>query len=156
LSRRGSKDIVSGNGGAVPGDKHALRVFKNPGNANNWLNLHLVGVRSNRAAFGAQIHLTVQTGKSEPRSIYRTVGQTSSFGGNPIEQLIGLGRDAYTVTLDIRWPTSKSRQHFANVAPNQYIEVKEFASGYTRLERHPFPLGTSDSSRSASASRQSK
>jgi tetratricopeptide (TPR) repeat protein len=156
LSRRGSEDIVSGNGGAVPGDKHALRVFKNPGNANNWLNLHLVGVRSNRAAFGAQIHLTVKTGKSEPRSIYRTVGQTSSFGGNPIEQLIGLGRDAYTVTLDIRWPTSKSRQHFANVAPNQYIEVKEFASGYTRLERHPFPLGTSDSSRSASASRQSK
>jgi len=55
LSRRGSEDIVSGNGGAVPGDKHALRVFKNPGNANNWLNLHLVGVRSNRAAFGAQI-----------------------------------------------------------------------------------------------------
>lgn len=156
LSRRGSEDIVSGNGGAVPGDKHTLRVFENPGNSNNWLNVRLLGVKTNREAVGAQIHLTVQNSDSGPRSIYRTVGQTSSFGGNPAEQLIGLAQNAHSVTLDIWWPTSKTTQHFANVEPNQYIEIKEFAPSYTPLKRHPFRLGTRNSPRPVSASHESK
>ena len=32
LSRQGHEDIVAETGGAVPGDEHAMRVFKNPGN----------------------------------------------------------------------------------------------------------------------------
>jgi tetratricopeptide (TPR) repeat protein len=151
LSRRGSEDIVAGNGGAVPGDKHTVRVFENPGNNNNWLNVRLVGVKTNREGLGAQIHVTVQNGNSAPRSVYRTVGQTSSFGGNPMEQLIGLGPNAHPVTLDIWWPTSKTRQHFTGVAANQYIEVKEFAASYTHLERHPFRLGKGTSSKVAAA-----
>ena len=152
LSRRGSEDIVSGNGGAVPGDKHTLRVFENHGNTSNWLNVRLVGAKTNHEALGAQIHIQVQNGNREPRSIYRTVGQTSSFGGNPLEQLIGLGQNANAVSIDIWWPASKTRQHFANIEPNQYLEIKEFASSYTRLERHSFRLGASGSSRAASAS----
>ncbi len=35
LSRRGSEDIVAEIGGAVPADKHAMRVFENPGNDND-------------------------------------------------------------------------------------------------------------------------
>lgn len=140
LSRRGSEDIVAQIGGAVPGDRHAMRVFQNPGNHNDWLNLRLVGVKSNREALGAQIHVTVRNGDSAPRSIYRTVGQTSSFGANPLEQHIGLGRDAHDVTVDISWPATGTRQHFA-VSKNRYIEIKEFASTYTHLERHSFTLG---------------
>ncbi|HWG19320.1 MAG TPA: FG-GAP-like repeat-containing protein [Terracidiphilus sp.] len=150
LSRRGSEDIVAGNGGAVPGDKHTLRVFENPGNSNNWMNVRLVGLKTNREALGAQIKVTVRNGNSPPRSIYRTVGQTSSFGGNPVEQLIGLGPNAQDVALDIWWPTSKARQHFAGVKTNQYIEVKEFASSYTHLERRPFRLGKEPSPKAAS------
>jgi hypothetical protein len=59
-----------------------------------------------------------------------------------MEQHIGLGPNASTVTLDIWWPASNTRQHFANVAKNQFIEIKEFASGYTHLERKPFRLGS--------------
>jgi hypothetical protein len=156
LGRQGNEDIVSGNGGAVPGDKHSLRVFKNPGTSNNWLNVRLVGVKSNREALGALIHVTTQNGNSGVRSIYRTVGQTSSFGGNPLEQLIGLGQNAHAVTLDVWWPTSKTRQHFVAIEPNQYIEVEEFARGYTRLKRSAFPLGKSSSRDSASASASQK
>ncbi len=141
LSRRGSEDIIAGNGGAVPGDKHTLRVWENPGNKNNWLNVRLVGVKTNREALGAQIHVTVQNGSSPPRSIYRTVGQTSSFGANPLEQNIGLGPNAHEITLDIYWPTSKSRQQFSGVAANQYIQIKEFATSFTLREFHPFCLG---------------
>lgn len=141
LSRRGSEDIVAEIGGAIPADNHAMRVFENPGNNNDWLNVRLVGVKSNREALGAQIHVTVQDGSQPPRSIYRTVGQTSSFGSNPMEQHIGLGPNAHGITLDIWWPVSNTRQHFNDVARNQFIEIKEFATSYTHLERHAFRLG---------------
>jgi tetratricopeptide (TPR) repeat protein len=50
LSRRGVEDIVAEIGGAIPADKHAMRVFSNPGSTNDWLNVHMVGVKSNREA----------------------------------------------------------------------------------------------------------
>jgi FG-GAP-like repeat/ASPIC and UnbV/PPIC-type PPIASE domain len=141
LSRRGSEDIIAEIGGAVPADKHAMRVFENPGNDNDWLNVRLVGVKSNREAAGAEVHVTVQDGTRPPRSIYRTVGAMSSFGGNPLEQHIGLGHDAHTITVDVWWPASGTRQHFTALAKNQYLEIKEFGTSYTRLERKPFRLG---------------
>ena len=49
LDHDGDADIVAEIGGAVPADRHGLRLFENPGNRNDWINLRLVGVRSNRA-----------------------------------------------------------------------------------------------------------
>jgi tetratricopeptide (TPR) repeat protein len=141
LTRSGREDIVAQTGGAAPADKHVMRVFENPGNSNDWLNVRLVGVKSNREALGARICVTVQNRGSPARSIYRTVGQTSSFGANPLEQNIGLGPEAHEVTVDVTWPASGTRQHFTGVAKDQYIEIKEFASRYTQLERHPFHSG---------------
>ena len=141
LTRQGSEDILARIGGAVPPDEHNVRVFENPGNTNDWLNVRLVGVKTNRSAVGAEIHVTVQDGNLAPRSIYRTVGQTSSFGANPMEQHIGLGPNAHAITLDTWWPTTRTRQHFTGIEKNQYIEIKEFATSYTKLERHPFKLG---------------
>ena len=157
LTRHGREDIVAVIGGAVPADKHTTRVFESPPNHNDWLNVRLVGVKTNREALGAQIHVTVQDGNSPPRSIYRTVGQSSSFGANPVEQNIGLGPDAHDVTLDIWWPTSKSRQHFAGVAVNQFIQIKEFATEYTRRDLHPFdyPKAGSQVTRPAQAYNES-
>ncbi len=143
LSRQGREDIVAEIGGAVPSDKHTMRVFENPGNDNDWLNVRLIGVKSNREAAGAQIHVTVQDGNSAPRSIYRTVGQTSSFGANPVEQNIGLGHDAHAIVLDVWWPASGTRQHFTGIAKNQYLEIKEFETNYAQLQRRPFRLGGS-------------
>ncbi len=141
LSRQGREDIVANNGGAIPADKHAVRLFENPGNDNDWLNVRLVGIKSNRAAVGAEIKVTVQDGAAAPRFIYRTVGQTSSFGSNPMEQNIGLGHAAHSISVDVWWPASGTRQHFAEVAKNQYLEIKEFATSFTKLEKHPFKLG---------------
>jgi hypothetical protein len=141
LGRQGHEDILAEIGGAVPGDKHAMRVFRNPGNPNDWLNVKLVGKKSNRAAVGAQIKITVQDGNETPRAIYRTVGETSSFGGNPMEQHIGLGHDAHSIGVEVFWPVTKTTQHFTNVAKNQYIEIQEFASECRHLSRPAFPLG---------------
>ena len=60
LERNGHEDIVAEIGGAVPSDKHTMRVFRNPGNDNDWINVRLTGVKSNRAAMGAEIKVTVE------------------------------------------------------------------------------------------------
>jgi hypothetical protein len=141
FSRDGHEDILAEIGGAVPSDAHALRLFKNPGNDNDWINVHLVGVKTNRAAIGARIKVTVQDGDQAPRSIYRTVSSGGSFGANPMEQHIGLGRSAKIVDLEVWWPTSNTRQNFMAVDKNQFIEIKEFAKDYAKLQRSPVDLG---------------
>ena len=128
-------------GGAVPGDSHAFRLFENPGNGNDWISVHLVGVKTNRAAIGARIKVTVQNEGKPQRSIYRTVGSGGSFGASPLTQHIGLGKSAHIVDMEIWWPVSNTRQHFANVENDQFLEIKEFAKDYTKLERHAFRLG---------------
>jgi ASPIC and UnbV len=129
-------------GGAAPGDAHAFRLFENPGNANDWINLKLVGVKSNRSAIGARIKLTVENEGKGTRSTYRTVGSGGSFGASPLEQHIGLGKSARILNVEVWWPASNTRQNFANMPKGKFIEIKELAPNYIVLERKSFRLGT--------------
>src|SRR6516225_3926066 len=45
-------------GGMVPGDRYYNALYKSLGNQNNWIDVKLIGVRTNRAAIGARIKLT--------------------------------------------------------------------------------------------------
>ena len=141
LDRSGVEAIVTNAGGMVPGDRHVLRLFENPGNNNDWINVRLHGVKSNRSGVGAQIKATIEDDGEAPRTIFRVVGQTSSFGGNPMEQHIGLGHNANIVFLDIWWPASNTRQHFTGVDKNQFIEIREFSNEVKRLDRPRVHLG---------------
>jgi len=141
LERAGHEDIVAETGGAVFSDKHAMRVFQNPGNGNDWINVRLVGVKSNRSAVGAEIKVTIENDGHPPRSIYRRVGDTSSFGVNPLEQHIGLGHGAHITSLDLWWPATNTRQHFSHVEKDEFILIKEFAGDYTILDRRSLRLG---------------
>jgi len=145
IDNDGDEDILTVTGGAVPGDAHAIRLYENPGNGSHWISLRLVGVKTNRAALGARIKVTVpESGDQKDktaRSIYRTVGSGGSFGASPLQQHIGIGKSARTVNLEIWWPTSNTRQTFNKVPVDQFLEIKEFAKEYSRLEKHPFHLG---------------
>lgn len=143
IDNDGDEDLLTEIGGAVLGDSHAFRLFENPGNDNDWISLHLVGVKTNRAAIGALIKITVQNEGKSPRSIYRSVGSGGSFGASPLTQHIGLGKSAKILELEITWPTSRTRQNFSNVAVDQFLEIKEFAKNYEKLERHKFQFGGS-------------
>jgi tetratricopeptide (TPR) repeat protein len=142
LGNNGHEDLLAEVGGAVPGDRHAFRLFKNPGNDNDWITVHLVGVKSNRSAIGARIKVTVQDGDQTPRTIYRWVGSGGSFGASPLQQHIGLGKSARILDVEVWWPATQTRQNFAGVNKNQFIEIKEFAKSFTVLERHTFQLPT--------------
>ncbi len=141
IDNDGDEDILTVTGGAVPGDAHAFRLYENPGNGNHWISLHLVGVKTNRAALGARIKVSVLEGGKIQRSIYRTVGSGGSFGASPLQQHIGLGKSAETVNLEIWWPTSNTRQNFTNLKVDQFLEIKEFATEYSKLEKRAFRLG---------------
>jgi hypothetical protein len=71
------------------------------------------------------------------------VGDTSSFGVNPLEQHIGLGHGARVLSLDVWWPATNTRQRFVQVQKNQFITIREFATEYAKLKRPPARLGES-------------
>jgi tetratricopeptide (TPR) repeat protein len=142
LDYDGDEDIIASIGGAVPGDSHAMRVFENPGNGNDWISLKLVGVKANRAAIGARIKVTVKNAGQGTRAVYRTVGSGGSFGASPLQQHIGLGKSAQIESIEIWWPGGgKTPQYFSNVGKNQFLEIKESSPAYTKLDRRPYRLG---------------
>ncbi|VTR96807.1 Peptidylprolyl isomerase OS=Solibacter usitatus (strain Ellin6076) GN=Acid_1957 PE=4 SV=1: VCBS: VCBS: VCBS: UnbV_ASPIC [Gemmata massiliana] len=133
--RCGAIDIVIEMGGAVNGDRYHNVLFRNPGNDNNWLNVKLIGQKTNRSAIGARIK--VVTAGPNAKTVYRWVSTGSSFGANPLEQHLGLGKTDRIAVLEIDWPTSGTTQTFRDLAPNQYLEVTEFATDYRRREFKP-------------------
>ena len=136
--RNGTLDIFIEMGGAVNGDKYHNILFQNPGQGNNWLSVKLVGKKTNRPAVGARIK-AVTAGVS-PLTVHRHVSSGSSFGANPFEQHLGLGKAERVAVLEVYWPTSGTTQVFRDVPANRAIEITEFATEYKDITRKPIPL----------------
>lgn len=115
--------------------------IRTPGNANDWIALRLVGVHANRSAIGARIKVTVKNKGQGERAVYSTVGSVSSFGGSPLRQHVGLGPSAAIEKMEIWWPGGSQPQTLTGVGKNQFIEVKEGAAGFTRLNYRRSRLG---------------
>ena len=141
VDRDGDEDILTVIGGATPGDSHAFRFFENPGNGNDWINLRLVGVKTNRAAIGARITVTVQNEGQGTRSIYRTVEQWRIFWGVAVGTAHRPGKSGADQPDRDLVADSNTRQSFSNVGKNQFIEIKELAQDYTKLHRKSLRLG---------------
>jgi len=134
LNNDGNEEVFEKMGGAYPGDNYASVLYENPGHGNHWISLDLEGVKTNRAAFGARICVTVKAA-SGLRKIYRTVGYGSSFGGNPLRQHIGIGPTIRVEEIRIDWPASKSTQTFRDVPADRAFRVKE---GDQKLQPVPY------------------
>jgi hypothetical protein len=130
--RDGNVDIFIEMGGTIPGDKYHNILFQNPGHDNRWLTVKLVGDRTNRAAIGARVK--VVTAAEPPLTVFRHVSSGSSFGGNPLQQTIGLGNAERIALIEVRWPKSGTTQVFRDVAVNQAIEITEFADDFRVLD----------------------
>src|SRR5262249_29106052 len=125
-------------GGAITGDRYHNLLFLNPGHDNRWLTIKLVGKKTNRAAIGARIK--VVTAGDKPLTVHRHISSGSSFGANPLQQTIGLGKAEKIAVLEVRWPTSGTTQVFRDVAVDQAIEITEFAADYRKLDWKPIVL----------------
>ncbi len=96
-------------------------LFRNDGgNRNHWLQLKLVGSKSNRSAIGAVARLT-STGGAQSQ----TVRSGSSYcSASDLALTFGLGEDTVAAGIDIEWP-SGTKQHLANVKANQHLVIQE-------------------------------
>ena len=133
FENNGNQDVYEVMGGAYVGDTSFNVLYHNPGSTNRWLKLKLEGTKSNRAAIGARINVTVQT-PNGPRHIYRTVTSGSSFGNNPLRQEIGLGNATKIESVEIKWPASGIRQELTGLELDHLYHVREGDAKATPVE----------------------
>ncbi len=140
----GDQDIYAVMGGWYTGDGFPNALFENPGHGNAWVTLRLEGVRSNRSAIGARIRVTVRD-DSGVRHIHRRVGTGGSFGSSSLQQEIGLGSARAIEELEVRWPTSGTRQVFRDVPLRRVLVIREDAHAPRVLAQPPLSGRTSSS-----------
>ncbi|HXJ43963.1 MAG TPA: CRTAC1 family protein, partial [Bryobacteraceae bacterium] len=120
----GRLSILVGAGGVYPGDLLTTNVFCPTTLPGNYLNVRLVGVKSNRSAIGARLTLRAG-GKLQMRELY---GGTN-FGCLPLEQHFGLGTLESIDSVDVRWPSGLV-QRFENLPANKTVEFVEGQDGW--------------------------
>ena len=121
----GDLDLFCELGGAVPGDGSYNLLFQNPGHGHHWIKVKLVGTRSNRGALGARLRVELKASDGTTRSIHRTIGDNSSFGGNSLVELIGLLDCTSVSELTVTWPVSRTTQRFRSLAADQNLVITE-------------------------------
>jgi tetratricopeptide (TPR) repeat protein len=121
IDNDGDLDVFAQFGGHYPGDHTYNAFYRNlKGNRNNWLEVELEGVKSNRFAIGAEV-----TVKAGDLLVYRDVKGSEGFGAtSPYRQHFGLAKHAKVDSLEIRWPSGIT-QKFAGLDANRILFVKE-------------------------------
>jgi hypothetical protein len=117
FNKDGKIDILVSNFGANGG----IQYFQNTStNSNNWLQLKLEGVQSNRDAVGARI--TVQAGEL---TLTDEVNAGSGYAAqNSLWQHFGLGDYTTVDLITIRWPSGQVDE-IENVNSNQALTIIE-------------------------------
>jgi len=134
FDRDGDNDMLSSMGGDGEADRFQGSLFRNPGNGNHWLEVLLIGTKSNRSALGARVGAQLPGG----RWVYRTVASGGPFGNSPLRQRLGLGQADRITRLEVLWPNG-TREIFENLAVDRYIVIQEgrgtIAEGVTSARR---------------------
>ena len=87
---------------------------------NHWLNVKLVGTRSNLSAIGARIAV-----KAGGRQQIREVLSGSSYiSQSDLRQHLGLGAARKADSIEVRWPSGHV-ETVRNVDANQFIVIEE-------------------------------
>lgn len=120
-------DVVVANNDDVP------TVLHNSGNSNHFLNIKLVGTKSNRDALGSRVRV-VSGGMTQMREI--------SSGGSYLSQSdvranFGLGQAVEVERVEIIWPSGQ-RDVFSHVPSNKFYLVEE-GSHELRLQKFSRP-----------------
>jgi hypothetical protein len=111
----GFVDIVIANNGDAP-----LVLHNSGGNGNHFLNLKLVGKKSNRDAMGARVRVVSGT-TSQLREI---AGGGSYLSQSDLRANFGLGKAKRAETVEITWPSGQ-RQTFRDVEADEFYLVEE-------------------------------
>jgi hypothetical protein len=116
LDNDGDVDIVVSNVG-----QPAIVLRNDGGNRNNWIGIKTIGTKSNRDGIGCRVKVVSASGVSQYFTVNTAVGYLSASDKRLI---VGLGRDATTKLIEIRWPSGVV-QTFENVKAGQMLEATE-------------------------------
>jgi hypothetical protein len=100
--------------------KQPAQLLHNIGAGGNWLQVKLVGTRSNRDAVGARITITAG-GQSQTREVHAGSGYLS---GSSLVQHFGLGSASEADSLQVHWP-SGAVSELRDIEGNRRIEIRE-------------------------------
>jgi hypothetical protein len=121
----GDTDIAINNRGDYP------ELLRNDGgSANHWLEILLIGTRSNRDGVGASLKLTSE----DFVRVEQAKGGMSYMSASDPRILFGLGKRTKIDSLEVTWPSGQVDK-LRNVLVDQIIAVKEG----TGIVPHPFP-----------------
>ena len=88
--------------------------------SHHWLNIKLVGTRSNRSAIGARVAVT----SGERRQIREVLSASSYISQSDLRQHFGLGAARKVDQIEVRWPSGRvDRVHDVDV--DQFIVLEE-------------------------------
>ena len=123
--RDGFLDLFVVNGqGPPPFADGPHQLFRNVGNDNHWIEIELVGTRSNRDAIGATV--VVETAGTRQRR--GQGGGMHSFAQNHVRLHFGLGPYPQVDRLTVHWPGG-SMQTLEDVAADQILRLEEPRAG---------------------------
>ncbi len=114
---RGVMDIAV----SASDDKHKL-LRNDVGVDRRWLQVELVGTKSNRDAVGARVTIKADGGKLQMREVILGDGYGSQ---NSLRQHFGLGKGTSAEEIVVKWPRSGTVQTFKNVPGNRIIQITE-------------------------------
>ncbi|HEX7180900.1 MAG TPA: CRTAC1 family protein [Thermoanaerobaculia bacterium] len=113
---RGALDVAV----AASAESHAL-LRNEVGPVRRWLQVELVGTKSNRDAVGARVTVRA-SGKLQVREVVAGDGYASQ---SALRLHFGLGEVAKVDELTVRWPASGIEQRFRDVAAGRIVQVTE-------------------------------
>jgi len=90
----------------------------------HWLNVKLVGTRSNRSAIGARLAVTA----GALRQVREVMSGSSYISQNDLRQHFGLGDARKVDLLEVRWPSGLV-ERARNIDADQFIVMEEGKTG---------------------------
>ena len=115
LNNDGQIDIVINELNAAP------IILRNNGTKNHWLGIRLVGVKSNRDAFGTRVSVIDNSGR---RQIFDLSSAGSYLSANDSRIVAGLGAVDGIRSVEIRWPSGRV-QTVENPDIDRYVTIHE-------------------------------
>ena len=86
----------------------------------HWLNVKLIGTRSNRSAIGARVIVTM----GNQRQIREVRSGSSYISQSDLRQHFGLGASRKVDQMDVRWPSGLV-EHLRNIDADQFMVLEE-------------------------------
>ncbi|MGY8686494.1 MAG: CRTAC1 family protein, partial [Verrucomicrobiales bacterium] len=130
LNHDGYTDVYAGYGRVynTPRSDRPDKLLLASPNGNGFLSVGLEGASSNKSAVGARLELHGPWGIQ-----VREVRGGESYGiSHSLTQIFGLGNAASIDKLKVRWPSGSVDEIF-NLAPNQFLKLREGGSGAPSL-----------------------